>query len=64
MLKAVRERRVVRFAYRKLSAKKPERRRVRPYHVACVDNRWYLFAHDLARQAIRKFVLTRMSKLA
>jgi proteasome accessory factor B len=47
----------------KLGAQKPERRAVRPYHVACVDNRWYLFAHDLTRQAIRGFVLTRMSNL-
>lgn len=63
LLKAVRERRVVRFQYRKLGAQKPERRSVRPYHVACVDNRWYLFAYDLARQAIRGFVLTRMKTL-
>jgi predicted DNA-binding transcriptional regulator YafY len=62
LLRAVRERRVVRFHYRKLGAQKPERRTVHPYHVACVDNRWYVFAHDLARQAIRGFVLTRMSR--
>ena len=63
LLRAVRQRRVVRFDYRKLGAKKLERRTVRPYHVACVDNRWYLYAQDLAREALRAFVLTRMSKL-
>lgn len=63
LLRAVRDRKAVRFNYRKIGAKKPERRRVHPYHVACVDNRWYLFAFDTMRQAMRAFVLTRMSKL-
>ena len=63
LLTAIRQNRVVQFAYKKLAAKKPERRNAHPYHLACVDNRWYLFAFDPARQAIRKFVLTRMTDL-
>lgn len=62
--RALRERRVLEFDYRKLGAKKQERRRVHPYHLACIDNHWYLFAHDEARQALRTFVLTRLANPA
>jgi proteasome accessory factor B len=41
-----------------------EMRRVRPYHLACVGNQWYLFAYDLMRQDMRKFVPARMRHLA
>jgi predicted DNA-binding transcriptional regulator YafY len=41
-----------------------EVRRVRPYHLACVANQWYLFAHDLMRNDIRKFVPARMKQVA
>jgi hypothetical protein len=27
-------------------------RHVRPYHLACIENRWYLFAFDLKRKAM------------
>src|SRR5262245_2092894 len=40
-----------------------ERRRVRPYHLGCVANQWYLFAYDLARKDMRKFVPSRMSNV-
>src|SRR4051812_46374974 len=40
-----------------------EERRARPYHLANIGNQWYLFAYDLVRQAIRKFVPARMSDL-
>jgi predicted DNA-binding transcriptional regulator YafY len=63
LLQAMRERREVRFQYRKIGAKRAEERTVRPYHVACVENRWYLFAFDPARNGMRAFVLGRMSKL-
>jgi proteasome accessory factor B len=59
---ALRERRVLRFKYRKLGATKAQTRRVDPYHVACVDNRWYLFAYDRARKAMRTFALSRMHR--
>jgi len=60
--RALRERRVLVFDYRKLGATKWQRRHVHPYHLACIDNHWYLFAHDLDRNAIRTFVLTRLAK--
>jgi predicted DNA-binding transcriptional regulator YafY len=63
LLMAVGENRVVRFDYRKLGAKRFENRCVHPYHIACVDNRWYLFAFDTLREAMRAFVLTRMCRL-
>lgn len=52
------------FDYLKLGATAPEERTVRPYHLACINNQWYLFAHDLDRNALRTFVLTRMSRAA
>ena len=39
------------------------RRHVHPHHLACIDNHWYLFAFDVDRQAMRTFVLTRLSML-
>jgi predicted DNA-binding transcriptional regulator YafY len=49
------------FSYWKLKADHPERRTCHPYHLACINNQWYLFAYDLDREALRTFVLTRMS---
>jgi predicted DNA-binding transcriptional regulator YafY len=49
------------FGYRKLADGDPaERRRVQPLHLGCFENQWYLIAQDLARGAIRTFVLSRM----
>jgi len=59
---ALRERWVLRFKYRNLGTTKAQTRRVEPYHVACVDNRWYLFAYDRARKAMRTFALSRMHR--
>lgn len=50
------------FWYLKLEAQSPERRRCRPYHLACINNQWYLFAYDLNRRDLRTFVLSRMSR--
>lgn len=58
----VREHRVVRFQYKKLGARKPERRHVHPHHLACIENVWYLFAFDMDRRAMRTFVLTRLNQ--
>ena len=49
------------FCYLKLKAEIPEPRRCQPYHLACINNQWYLFAHDLGRNDLRTFVLARMS---
>lgn len=51
------------FEYRKLSGDAPEPRRLRPYHLACVNNQWYLIGHDLERAALRTFVVPRMSQV-
>lgn len=48
------------FEYRKLESKGYEARRVRPLHIACLENQWYLFAEDLARKDLRTFALPRM----
>ena len=59
---AVLERRTVEFDYFKLTGKKPERRRVEPYHLGCIDNQWYLIGNDLVRSGVRTFALTRLSR--
>ena len=51
------------FEYRKLQSKAYEPRRVRPFHIACLENQWYLFAEDLERQQLRTFALPRMRKV-
>ncbi len=51
------------FIYCKPAGRGEETRTVRPLHVRCEDNAWYLFAYDLARKAIRTFALTRMREL-
>ena len=48
------------FAYKKLGGTRHEARRVQPYHLGCVENQWYLFGFDLARQQLRTFALPRM----
>ena len=51
------------FRYHKLNAARAEERRVQPYHLACVNDLWYLFAHDLGRDAIRTFALSRIEEI-
>jgi proteasome accessory factor B len=58
--RAVRERRWLRFDYRKVGDKAAEARRVQPYHVMEFGRRWYLLAHDAKRRSVRTFVLSRM----
>lgn len=60
VVRALQERRELRFRYRKLNQRPFEPRRVHPYHLACVENHWYLFAHDLDRQAVRTFAFIRL----
>jgi len=63
LLEAVMNHREVTFDYQKPQGRKPEQRRVQPYHVGQLQNGWYLIAHDLARKDLRKFALQRMSGL-
>ncbi len=60
--KAVLRSQEVAFEYKKLRGSQYEWRRVQPYHLACVENQWYLFGHDLARKQLRTFALPRMRK--
>lgn len=50
----------VTFSYHKLAGEKAEQRTVRPYHLGCIENQWYLFGHDPDRGAIRTFALPRI----
>lgn len=50
----------VRFDYKKLGARGHEERTVQAYHLACVDNLWYLFGFDLDREQLRTFALPRV----
>jgi proteasome accessory factor B len=61
--KAVLRRVELEFEYRKLKSAGHEPRRVRPYHLGCLENQWYLFAEDLERRQLRTFALPRMRKV-
>jgi predicted DNA-binding transcriptional regulator YafY len=63
LTRALQEHRVITFNYKNLGARNTQSRRVRPYHLACIQNHWYLFAFDLNRKAMRTFVLSRLSEL-
>ena len=56
-------RREVEILYQKPDATRPERRRVRPLHLAYLDHRWTLVAEDPARAGWRKFLLGRIRDL-
>lgn len=60
LAKAVTGREEVEFSYHKLAGEKSEKREVRPYHLGCIEDQWYLFAHDTGRGAIRTFALPRI----
>lgn len=51
------------FHYHKLRSEQLELRRAQPYHLGCVENQWYCFAHDLDRGQLRTFALPRMSEV-
>ena len=50
----------IEFEYRKLKSNRYEARRVRPFHIALLENQWYLFGEDLEREEVRTFALPRM----
>jgi len=60
LAKAVMDGSEVEFDYHKLAGEKSERRTAQPYHLGCIENQWYLFAHDAARGAVRTFALPRI----
>ena len=59
--RALQDRRLLEFHYKNLGAAKVQRRMVHPYHLACIENHWYLFAFDVDRQAMRTFSLSRLT---
>lgn len=61
---ALSEGRALAFDYRKPGSKQSDGRHVLPYHVACIDNRFYLVAHDRTRGDLRTFALNRISNPA
>ena len=63
LAKAVMDGSEVEFDYHKLAGEKSERRMVQPYHLGCIENQWYLFAHDGARGAVRTFALPRIREV-
>ena len=60
LTRALKQKRVLKFQYRNLDAEKAQGRLVHPYHLACIENHWYLFAFDVKRQAMRTFALPRL----
>ena len=62
LTRAVRDRRAVRFWYRKHGQSDRLRKHVHPYHIAYVNNQWTLFAFDPKQKDLRKFVLFRLTR--
>ncbi len=61
ILETIRRQRVLQIVYQKPRADTvPETRLVHPLHLACLDHRWVLIAHDPARRAPRNFLLGRI----
>lgn len=60
VLRAVQQRRPLEFRYRKQAAKTLEQRTFHPYQLVCANQRWYVVGHDVARGALRNFVLARL----
>ncbi len=65
LLEAIRRHRVLRLVYQKPRRDAaPETRTVHPLHLACLDHRWVLVAHDPVRGAPRNFLLARIREAA
>jgi proteasome accessory factor B len=62
VLRAVQQRRLLEFDYRKQAARTFEKRRLHPYQLVCANNRWYVVGQDLTRRELRSFVLARMAE--
>jgi len=61
--KAVLQRRELSFSYKKLQADRFVPRRIRPYHLGCIENQWYVIGYDLERKQLRTFALPRMRQV-
>jgi predicted DNA-binding transcriptional regulator YafY len=60
LTQSLRARLEVTFQYQGLSDSAPLPRRVRPYHMGYLDQKWYLIAWDNHRRGMRTFALSRM----
>ena len=60
LARAIVQRQEISFSYQPLRASTHETRHVHPYHLANIDNAWYLLAHDPQRGQIRTFALARI----
>jgi proteasome accessory factor B len=60
LARAIVQRQEISFSYQPLRSAHPETRSVHPYHLANIDNAWYLLAHDPQRGQIRTFALPRI----
>lgn len=58
---AVRDRQPVAFDYRAAAGGEPRRRRLEPWGVVSWHGHWYVAGHDLDREAVRVFRLSRVS---
>ncbi len=61
LTRALRQHRGLKFLYRNRGAAQRQWREVQPYHLACIQNQWYLIAFDLKRREIRTFALARLA---
>ena len=61
LMRAVRERKIVRFAYRKPGQDDSEERLVEPWTVRSMDGHWYLTGWDTARGDERVFRISRIA---
>jgi len=62
-LEAIQRRRELRISYQKPKAAAAETRTIHPLHLAFLDHRWMLVAHDPTRGAVRNFLLTRIREV-
>ena len=60
---AVQKQKLLEIEYRKLAAQKTQKRRIEPYHLACVQGQWYCIAHDLKAADLRTFHLGRIKSV-
>ena len=59
---AIQNERAVEFLHRKPGVATVTRRHVHPYHIACIDNQFYLLGYDLGRKGIRMFAVARVQE--
>ncbi len=51
------------FLYQSLQGTKAQQRRLRPYHLGCISDQWYLIGEDPERNALRTFALSRIRRM-